>query len=304
MREIRSAALALAILLSVAGVSAAATIVGPSGLFKAKGHRLYLTCAGEGKPTVVLDAGFGDDHTIWPPVKKAARWVGTRVCAYDRYGVGASAGAPATRTIDQAVNDLRALLRTARIKGPYVFGAYGIGGLIDREYARRYPKEVAGMALFDSAPDDFDLYLGYEKFAANETLNIKNASAALRVRDSLGAKPVAVVEAEDVTSIQELYAGGKADFFNYWDSAQRKLARISGNSIFIVAMGTIHPEMLLEAPALSLEVIRLVADAAKHHTGLPACERTRLPKLRGNCDAQPVPPPTSSDTTTTTTTSG
>lgn len=277
-----------------------------SGRFGASGHhRLFLTCAGSGKPAVVLDSGLGNDHTAWMPVSEIARAVRTRVCAYDRYGLGRSDGTKTitTRTIGQAAADLHALLRSARVEGPYVFSAQSIGGLIDREYARRYPKDVAGMALFDTAPDNWDIYTGTKAFLwGNECLNVTAASAALRAHDTIHAKPLVVVEAGNDAEVQQFWAAGKTDFQHYWDSSQRVLAKISTNSIFVVATGVVH-EIPENAPELTNAAIKLVLDAARTHRKLPGCARTKLPRLGGNCNAAQAtaPSPGESDTDTTTT---
>lgn len=194
MRTCGRALLAVVIALSIVGTAVSALGAGPKGLFKVNGHRLFLSCTGSGRPVVVLDAGLDGDHESWPYAARTARRLHTRVCAYDRYGLGRSDGANKklkVRMIGRAATDLNALLRKAKLKAPYVFAAHSIGGLVDREYARRYPKNVAGMVLLDTAPDDWDLFTGTRTFTfGHESLNVVAASAALRVRDSLGAKPL------------------------------------------------------------------------------------------------------------------
>jgi pimeloyl-ACP methyl ester carboxylesterase len=212
----------------------------------------------------------------------------TRVCAYDRYGLGLSDGfekTVKTRTIGMAAADLHALLHKAQLKPPYVFSAQSIGGLIDREYARRYPKDVAGMVLLDTAPDDWDLYTGTQTFAfGHERLNVVAASVALRAHDSLGSKPLVVLEAGDDSEVQTSWAYGKNDFQAYWDHAQRSLAQISSNSIFAVAKSSAH-EIPLSAPGLTNEAMAIVVNAVREHSALPSCAASTLPQKGGACDA-------------------
>jgi len=262
----------------------------PTGRYKVNGHRLYLTCVGNGKPVVVLDAGLGGDHAYWPAAVRRASALHTQVCAYDRYGLGLSDGVPGvlslnarkTKTIDQTVSDLHALVRAAKIKGPYVFVAHSIAGLIDREYARRYPNDVAGMVLLDTAPDDWNAATGTETFDGGERLNVTAASTALQASDSIGAKPLVVVEAGNDAEVAAEYTNGKTDFQSYWDAAQRSLARISRNSIFVVAAKSDH-EVPDRARGLTIETMRLIVNAVRNHTKLPHCEKTKLPKLGGKC---------------------
>jgi pimeloyl-ACP methyl ester carboxylesterase len=54
--------------------------------------------------------------------------------------------------------DVRGLLAAANIPGPYVLAGHSVGGTYALAYAMDYPKDVAGVALIDSAtPYQFDL---------------------------------------------------------------------------------------------------------------------------------------------------
>lgn len=283
MRSCGRALLALLVALSIVGTAVSASGAGPKGRFKVNGHRLFLTCIGSGRPVVVLDAGLGSDHGSWSNLALSARRLHTRVCAYDRYGVGSSGGRNKTRTIGMAAADLHALLLKAKLKAPYVLAAHSIAGLVDREYARRYPKNVAGMVLLDTAPDDWDIYTGTKTFVwGEESLNVVAASAALRARDSLGVKPLVVIESGNPVDVSA-WANGKSDFYSYWDSAQRALAKISSNSIFVVATSIGH-EIPVNAPSLTDEAMRLVVNAVRTHAKLPACSGSTLQKKGGACD--------------------
>src|SRR5215211_7848146 len=58
---------------------------------------LYLLCLGAGNPTVILDTGLGDTSLIWASVNLEVQKF-TRVCAYDRAGLGKSDPASKPRT--------------------------------------------------------------------------------------------------------------------------------------------------------------------------------------------------------------
>jgi pimeloyl-ACP methyl ester carboxylesterase len=118
------------------------------------GRALFLSCTGTGAPTVVLEAGGGNTVATWAGVQpEIARF--TRVCSYDRAGLGQSDPAPAgVRTVQDSVNDLHALLDAAGFPGPYVLAGHSFGGLIVRLYASQYPDEVAGLVLVDGMPPD------------------------------------------------------------------------------------------------------------------------------------------------------
>lgn len=75
------------------------------------GRRLHIRCSGmnfEGSPVVVLESGGGNDSSVWDRVQsEAAKF--TRVCSYDRAGLGSSEPVPAPRTIVALTEDLHAL---------------------------------------------------------------------------------------------------------------------------------------------------------------------------------------------------
>ena len=258
-----------------------------AGLYEVNGHHLYLTCAGSGQPTVMLEAGLDSDHADWAPVDELAAYVGTRVCAYDRYGLGES-DIPATvptRTIDQVVDDLHTLIGAAHITGPLVLAGHSMGGLIVRELTRRYPRLVAGMLLFDSAPDDWDVYTGTETFndGFGESIDVQAASAALRGSDTLGSMPLIVVQAGDDSTVQQEWAPTRTDFSSYWNSRQIALARLSTDSILVMAPGIPHNYVAQQPALLSPTAMKLVVGAVRSGHPLPGCGGSGLPQAGARC---------------------
>src|SRR5512144_2856260 len=83
------------------------------------GYHLHITCTGTGSPTVVIDAGWGDWSLTWSRVQQAVART-TRVCTYDRAGMGYSEAGPLPRDADQFAKELHTLLQNAGIPGPYV----------------------------------------------------------------------------------------------------------------------------------------------------------------------------------------
>jgi pimeloyl-ACP methyl ester carboxylesterase len=121
------------------------------------GHSLYLSCAGSGSPTVILFNGLGERTPSWAWVQRdvAAQ---TRVCVFDRAGQGWSGKAPGRQDAHQLSADVDGLLAAAKVPGPYVLAGHSVGGTYALAYAMDFPKDVAGVALIDSAtPYQFDL---------------------------------------------------------------------------------------------------------------------------------------------------
>ena len=118
------------------------------------GRRLNIYCTGHGSPTVILDAGAGDSTFTWRKVQPAISKF-TRVCSYDRAGLGFSDGGPIPRDANAAVTDLHALLHRAGVAPPYVLVGHSEAGFYEPLYADRYSREVAGIVLVDpSFPND------------------------------------------------------------------------------------------------------------------------------------------------------
>jgi pimeloyl-ACP methyl ester carboxylesterase len=127
----------------------------PGEMVDVGGYSLHINCVGQGSPTVLLDGGSGEMSAQWVWVQQEVSGT-TRVCAYDRAGMGWSEMGPQPRDAKQISSELHTLLTKADIEGPYVLVGHSFGGLYMQTYAARYPDEVAGMALVDSSqPDQF-----------------------------------------------------------------------------------------------------------------------------------------------------
>lgn len=127
----------------------------PGQLVDVGGYHLHLNCSGTGSPTVVIDAGWGDWSTAWADVQsEVAR--NTRVCTYDRAGIGWSEAGPQPRDAEQFAKELHTLLQNGRIPGPYIMAGHSLGGLPVRVFTGMYPSEIAGVVLMDSmTPQQF-----------------------------------------------------------------------------------------------------------------------------------------------------
>jgi pimeloyl-ACP methyl ester carboxylesterase len=128
----------------------------PGEMVDVGSYSLHINCVGQGSPPVVLDAGLGDFSAQWVRVQREVSGT-TRVCTYDRAGMGWSKMGLEPRDARQISGELHTLLSKAGIEGPYVLVGHSFGGMYMQTYAARYPEEVAGVALVDSStePDQF-----------------------------------------------------------------------------------------------------------------------------------------------------
>jgi pimeloyl-ACP methyl ester carboxylesterase len=125
----------------------------PGQLVDVGGYKMHINCMGQGSPTVILAAGTADFSTTWAYVQPEIAKL-TRVCAYDRAGMGWSEPSPDPRTMNATVDELHTLLINAGIPGPYVLVGHSLGGMHMRAYAHSYPEEVVGLIQVDSLHED------------------------------------------------------------------------------------------------------------------------------------------------------
>jgi pimeloyl-ACP methyl ester carboxylesterase len=154
------------------------------------GRSLNLYCLGAGSPTVILESGLTEAAYNWWAVQGRIAKL-TRVCAYDRAGMGRSPPGPFPRDTRAQVRDLEALLKAAGLKPPYVLVGHSAGGYNVRLFASRHPREVAGIVFVDSAVEN---QLAMEKqlpaVAANDKRGIeylRSCADPERTRDTAAA---------------------------------------------------------------------------------------------------------------------
>ncbi|OLE82393.1 MAG: hypothetical protein AUF76_09600 [Acidobacteria bacterium 13_1_20CM_2_65_9] len=125
----------------------------PGQLVDIGGHRLHLWCTGAGTPAVVLDTGLGGSSAEWGYVQpEVARF--TRVCSYDRAGMGYSDPGPSPRTARRIASELATLIDRSGIDGRLVLVGASSGGFNVRVFASDHPQRVAGLVLVDASHED------------------------------------------------------------------------------------------------------------------------------------------------------
>jgi len=224
------------------------------------GYGLRLGCLGTGSPTVVLDAGLGNGSETWDPILRELSRE-TRVCAFDRAGVGLSDPRPAAvkATVGAIADELQTLLAKAGVRGPYVVGGHSLGGVDVLLYAARHPADVAGVVLVDS-PDAEQLASRVVVSAGGETVDVRDAAELRGV--SFGSTPVAVLESTVRATVP---------------------ATRSTNTVRVVAR-TGH-YIQYEKPRLVVEAFREVVAAARTGAALLPCGRAPFRSLGGFCTA-------------------
>jgi len=264
--------------------------------YLANGHRLYLSCVGSGSPTVVLFSGLGEwtPNWAWVQANVAAT---TRVCAFDRAGEGWSGGNAVRQNGHELAADLHALLRVAHVPGPYVLAGHSVGGTYALTYAARYPRQVAGVALVDSAtPYQFDLpdypsfYSMWKRASALLPSAARTVMGRMALRSGFGSLPPRAHDAarafnssprqltasrieflqlptvfNEAKSVRSLHGTPLAVLtaslgeVRGWAAAQNKLAQLSANSTHHTVAGATH-EALLEDKRFARVTARAITE--------------------------------------------
>lgn len=243
------------------------------------GYGLYLHCLGQGSPTVILDAGEPDDSRDWSYLQPQFA-PQTRVCAYDRAGLGLSDARPASVKINGLVftHEEHALLQKAGIPGPYVIAGFSWGGGFARLFAYTYPAEVAGMVLVDSVNEnelDNNQYVSAipDLAAARKQLHTYTPHG---IAGTLGHIPVVVLsENPSLPSCGDCMEPA-------WPTYQAQLATASSNTVHVMALRSGHA-IVSDQPAVVVEAVREAVDAVRAPShALPACG-TAFTSLGGAC---------------------
>ena len=121
----------------------------PGPLVNVGDHQLHIQCLGKGAPVVVLEAPAAGMSAAWgwvePPVART-----TRVCSYDRAGLGWSERADGPYDPGNTTAELRKALEGAGSRGPFIIAGQGLGAAFAMLFASRFPNDTAALVLVDA----------------------------------------------------------------------------------------------------------------------------------------------------------
>ncbi len=241
------------------------------------GHHLFINCGGAGSPTVILEAGWGDVGDTWSLVQPEIAQH-TRVCSYDRAGMGNSEAGPEPRDMLRVVNELGTLLENTGVTGPYILVGHSWGGLFARLFADLHPQDVVGLVLVDSShpdmfrrnlavlpPESSDESEGIKSYREWYTSSIPHPTLkrALFEAGSLGDTPLVVLTAAFKDRTYKIPAELDAQLYEVWLELQKEWAEISSNSTHVIAQESGHfihhdrPDLVIDG------ILQIVADAQR-----------------------------------------
>ena len=189
----------------------------PGKMTDVGGHQLHLYCTGEGSPTVLLEAPAAGMSAAWGWVQPAVAAT-TRVCSYDRAGLGWSEAGDRAFDPDAVPKELAALLASASEQPPYVVAGQGFGAALARLDAQRLGGDTAALVLIDPP--------------AGLTTSAATASTVRKMRMSpwlarIGVLRATGMVADNAAGLPEPAAGVLTAFLNRPDHLTRASAELA-----------------------------------------------------------------------------
>lgn len=160
IRRVLMLAIAILIFLTLAGATyqGVATALErrrfpyPGRMVDVGGHQLHIYCVGEGSPTVVLEAPAAAMSAAWGAVQPVLAQ-STRVCSYDRAGLGWSEAGDGGFAPLTAAAQLKTLIERSGERPPFILAGHGLGAALAILEAEQLTGDVVALALIDQPLD-------------------------------------------------------------------------------------------------------------------------------------------------------
>lgn len=262
--------------------------VTPTAVFRSadvQGQKIRYHCQGTGSPTVVIEQGGGISVESVFSWKQPVGWAAlapkiaalTRICVYDRVGLGRSSEAERPRTSFDVAAELHALLAGEKITPPYVLAGQSLGGMNALAFANQHRDEVVGLVLIDSSHpqqlhrinaalpprrgDESEILRGFRDGPGRAAMGgewfdfAKNGEQFMN-RMSIGHVPLIVLTAapQPLDDKNPLPREWQIAIEPVHQQLQRELAKVSTDSKHIVARKAGH-NIQLDEPQLVVDAI-------------------------------------------------
>jgi pimeloyl-ACP methyl ester carboxylesterase len=259
---------------SIATAATAATPCGPASLAVGR-NSLWAHAQGAGALTVVFEAGFGNDSTVWAGIEPRVRAMGVRTLVYDRAGLGRSViDTEAPYSLDNDVRLLREVLARCAVDGPVVFVAHSYGGAIALKAAQgdgRFKGLVLLDALVPGVWTDHEVEKNLSAMRPQFDDIRKQAPDLAKVAipwaeamPQTARELNALTVAESLPIIEIAAENGQTDpdSAKTWRSAQLAFTAGHPSRTFVLAKGSSH-KVMADQPDLVVEAIRTMVDRVR-----------------------------------------
>ncbi len=275
----------------------------PGHLVDIGGFRLHLWCTGNGAPAVILDTGLGGSSAGWGFVQPdVARF--TRVCSYDRAGMGYSDPGPSPRTARRIANEVAKLLDRSGIAGPVVLVGASIAGFNGRVFASDHPERAAGLVLVDASHETdrhdvppmarfvpllstvgvlrlFGVSFGERVESLSPSVQRYALATRFRAAGYRAAADEIIHIRESVSEVRSsrrkltipvVVVTGARGADENWRQLQQDLTSLSERGCLMIARQSGHV-VSVDQPEVVVEAIRAIVDTARGRNAVSLCAR-------------------------------
>lgn len=231
---------------------------GKETFVKVNGSSIYTKFYGDNKdkPTIVLDAGYGDYSNTWDGIVSQLRGH-ANVLVYDRPGLGKSEPSERPRTSLEMSKELKVIFDILNINTPVVLVGHSFGGVNAQLYVSCFPKDVAGLVLIDATPADYkERFLPTMKAEFQEAYHKQFILEGTYEEFMESLNQLSKVAITNIPTII-LVAGKKAHYTmnsqKLWLEMQKEMLEIAQESELIIAKNSTHyiqndePELVIDA---------------------------------------------------------
>jgi len=245
------------------------------------GQPLWVDYRSGMEPTVVFEAGGGNDSSAWASILPKVQALGLGTFIYDRAGLGRSAVDPSPYSIQREVGALHKALSDCQVRGELIVVAHSYGGIVSQLLAAREPR-VKGIVLLDAVVPGF-----YDDARLQRLLaKYRPQYAELREKaPALAATMIPLMEAYPATAaalegsrlpsalpiidiVAERPAEDAAQDIAAWNAAHAAFVRASSARTAVLAKGSGH-KIAEDRPDLVLDAVQTLAAMRQRLGQLP-----------------------------------
>jgi pimeloyl-ACP methyl ester carboxylesterase len=235
------------------------------------GNRIWVDKEGSGDWTVVFEAGFGNDSSVWSQIAPIVRTFGVQTFVYDRAGMGKSTINPNTPySLNHDVHILKTALGACGINRRIIFVGHSYGGAIGLVAASE-GKDFGGLVLIDAVVPgvwpksevDKNLQAMRSQYAEIREQAPELAKVAIPFAEAMPAtaEQVNSVRLPDSLPIIDIVAEkGQHDpeSARIWNDAHERFASTPSRE-HVLAVGSSH-KVTADQPALVVKSIQRMID--------------------------------------------